>query len=246
MIISHKHKFIFVHVPKTGGTSITFSLINHLGPKDVVMGCLPPFEKLSWESKKNGGLHKHSKAFEINNSMGKSFDDYYSFAFIRNPYDLIVSQYYWWRTTDAKWNKTAIKLKEFVMNATFEEFVLSGRGYQKRRQFPFLFDEKTVNELTLISNKVMKDKISISEANELIRRYRKKHFLINQIEKFETFENGIKRIQTDLNLQLKVVFNNTSKELRSFKNYRSHYSQSTQSVIEKFALVDLILFDYGF
>lgn len=40
MIISHKHKFIFLHCRKTAGSSITVSLARYLGPSDIVLGAV--------------------------------------------------------------------------------------------------------------------------------------------------------------------------------------------------------------
>ena len=38
MIISHKHKFIFIHINKCGGSSVTRALMPYLGPNDLVLG----------------------------------------------------------------------------------------------------------------------------------------------------------------------------------------------------------------
>jgi hypothetical protein len=38
MIISHKHRFIFVHVPKTAGTVVSVYLSRFLGPFDIILG----------------------------------------------------------------------------------------------------------------------------------------------------------------------------------------------------------------
>ena len=38
MILSRKHRFIFLHNPKTGGSSVTVSLSRYLGPWDVQVG----------------------------------------------------------------------------------------------------------------------------------------------------------------------------------------------------------------
>jgi hypothetical protein len=35
MIISHKHRFIFVHCCKTAGSSVACSLSRYLGPNDL-------------------------------------------------------------------------------------------------------------------------------------------------------------------------------------------------------------------
>lgn len=40
MIISHKHKFIFLHNPKAAGSSITVSLARYYGPYDIQIGSI--------------------------------------------------------------------------------------------------------------------------------------------------------------------------------------------------------------
>ena len=39
MILSRKHRFIFLHNPKAAGSSVTVSLARYLGPWDVQIGC---------------------------------------------------------------------------------------------------------------------------------------------------------------------------------------------------------------
>lgn len=38
MIISHRHKFIFIHVPKTAGSTVSAYLAREFGPWDVQLG----------------------------------------------------------------------------------------------------------------------------------------------------------------------------------------------------------------
>ncbi|RCW77754.1 sulfotransferase family 2 domain-containing protein [Phyllobacterium bourgognense] len=38
MIISYRHKFTFLHCPKTAGSSINMALVPHLGPFDILLG----------------------------------------------------------------------------------------------------------------------------------------------------------------------------------------------------------------
>src|SRR5256885_6419869 len=44
MIISHKHKFIFIKTVKTAGTSLEIFLSQHCGPDDVLSLFDPPIE----------------------------------------------------------------------------------------------------------------------------------------------------------------------------------------------------------
>jgi Sulfotransferase family len=83
MLISHEYRFIFIHIGKTGGTSIESALCRHLGVD---------FE----ETKRSpeGQWWKHIWARYMRERVGKRiWDDYFTFAFVRNPYDLILSLY---------------------------------------------------------------------------------------------------------------------------------------------------------
>jgi hypothetical protein len=100
MEISYKNKFIFIHVWKNAGTSvrkaispyvykvngrrkISYHLLHRLG--------LPINEKLkrAYDIKT-----AHMKAYEICDFIGEEYyNEFYKFAFSRNPYSRLVSQY---------------------------------------------------------------------------------------------------------------------------------------------------------
>ena len=65
-----KHKFIFIHIPKTGGTSI---------------------EKVFKKQIKNN--RKHLTFFQYENELKSEIEKYFIFSVIRNPWDKLVS--YW-------------------------------------------------------------------------------------------------------------------------------------------------------
>ncbi len=69
-MISHKHKFIFVHINKTGGTSIRKALFPD-SPRENIHRVIRYYKKL----------------------YPKQFDEYFKFTFVRNPWDKVVSQY---------------------------------------------------------------------------------------------------------------------------------------------------------
>ncbi|MHA1190499.1 MAG: sulfotransferase family 2 domain-containing protein [Alphaproteobacteria bacterium] len=98
MIISHKHRFIFIHVARTGGRSLNLSLLPHCGPDDVVtpVRCHHPGQN-------NSGFWQHMPAHAIRQEIGASaFDSYFKFAFERNPWDKIISRYWAYAGDDKK------------------------------------------------------------------------------------------------------------------------------------------------
>ena len=130
MIISHKYKFIFIHIPKCAGTSITRTLAPLLGEHDLVIGCTPEGERLHQENMKKGGLTKHSTAQQIMQHVGPEiWNSYFKFSFVRNPWDLMVSRYHWCLKTTWEDEKNTIKrIRELE---DFEDYLLSPLSNRK-------------------------------------------------------------------------------------------------------------------
>tara|TARA_Y100000034_G_scaffold58385_1_gene71175 strand:- start:58 stop:960 length:903 start_codon:yes stop_codon:yes gene_type:complete len=99
MIISHKHKFIFLKTIKTAGTSIQVALREHCGKEDIITG--KDIEKNINKIPKVTGTtsflhHEHVYLHFVKKWLGPEiWNNYFKFAFIRNPFDLAISKYYW-------------------------------------------------------------------------------------------------------------------------------------------------------
>lgn len=104
MLIDHAHEFIFVHIRKTGGTSIGTSLVQDRGGVPGHHGTYA------------GGLCiGHSSSVYIKRTYPVEWQQFFTFSFVRNPWDRLVSRYFW-----SKNAQKALLEKEC---ATFERFV---------------------------------------------------------------------------------------------------------------------------
>jgi hypothetical protein len=91
MIISHKHRFIFFAIPKTGTHSVRQALRAHLGPDDLEQVALLENKRFPFPELADIG-HGHISAQEIRPVLGDEiYDSYFKFAFVRNPFDRFVS-----------------------------------------------------------------------------------------------------------------------------------------------------------
>ena len=71
-MICHKHKCIFIHIPRTAGTSIETSI------------------RPDWIWR-NFSEKKHILASTAKNIYRDYWDDYFKFSFVRNPWDRMIS-----------------------------------------------------------------------------------------------------------------------------------------------------------
>lgn len=78
-MISDEHRFIFLHIPKTAGSSIRDALGGKTDARRVVL---------------YGDRYKHLTAKQALEAFGQDkWESYFKFAFVRNPWERMVSFY---------------------------------------------------------------------------------------------------------------------------------------------------------
>lgn len=94
MILNHTHRFLFVHVPKTAGTTVTRALAPLTTFRDIELGGTKYGEALQGLFASRFDLRKHSTAAAIKGKCpGHIWRDFFVFAFVRNPYARAFSLY---------------------------------------------------------------------------------------------------------------------------------------------------------
>jgi hypothetical protein len=132
MPVSHENKFVFVHIPKAGGSSIekAFGIygIDNKGLNDKVDRNIM-FGKDS----------QHYPYGKILTESDRDLSSYFSFAFVRNPWSKIVSEFFWRRCWDKRIKD--LSLKQFARRVC--EFDLRNPRvcYHFLEQFTFIYNE---------------------------------------------------------------------------------------------------------
>lgn len=249
MIISHSHKFIFIHINKCAGTSIGNSLLPYLGKNDINIGygnqnnkysfsknilkkifiipALPIYFKRILTRDHNAkianivneiyyhayvqkkSLKKHSPAIAVRNYVGEQvWDTYFKFTFTRNPWDRIVSTYFWYKKGWRIGEEWPDKIREL----SFKDYVKS-KYLCEPPSTSFIYDED--------------ENIIIDYAGKQENLQKDYNFILKKV--------GLPLIE--------IPMLNTS--IRG-KSYRVYYDNETQSIIREMYKKDIVEFNYEF
>lgn len=108
MIVSHRHKFIFVKTRKTAGTSMEIFLSKICGREDILTPIYP--QENGHFPRNHEGFFNHMPALNVKSILGEDiWNSYFKFCVERNPWDKVVSQFFWCRSN--------LEFKSFVMSS---------------------------------------------------------------------------------------------------------------------------------
>lgn len=103
MIISPGRRYIFVHIPKTGGTALALALEARAMKDDILIGDTPKAKRRrrrvqALAPKAQGRLWKHATLADIDGLLPPDeFARMRVFTIVRNPWERMASYWFWLR-----------------------------------------------------------------------------------------------------------------------------------------------------
>jgi len=204
-MINHKHKYIFIHIPKCAGSSVEY-VLDKQAYKDW---------NSNWD-KNNKIWKQHATADQYKQLYCPNYDQYFSFTFVRNPWDRAVSDYLW------------IK-KELKIEDSFKSYLLlTGDFDTPRLSYPNL-------------NRSGRGDHIIPQTDFILNSNDKQQ--VNFVGRFENIQQDFKNVCNKIGITHRALpHHNKTKR----KHYTEYYDDETRQIVaEKYAR-DIEHFGYKF
>ena len=220
MLLSDSRKVLFVHIQKTGGETVAGILAKHA----------PDIRRL-------GAKHEFASFGKL--KLGAAWNDYFKFAFVRNPWDRLVSWYSmirratritWFdallssrkrshlrqRTSNPMWRyfyENCSSFEEFIKNCTGEVEAAKGALYS------FAY-----NQLDYLE-----------DGNGSI--------LVDFIGRFENFPEDLHTVAMKAGIQLGRI---THTNVSVHRHYSTYYTSELEKIVRERFARDIECFGYDF
>jgi hypothetical protein len=197
-MISHKHKCIFVHIPRTAGSSI----------EKMICG------KDWWSI---DAKTKHITASTSKEIYSEYWDDYFKFAFVRNPWSRAASLSLWPNHYGSSIKDGKIDLREYA-----------------KKHHPLNIDYRSIEKNKEIKVKFPKGGVYLNTLGEDL----------DFIGKFENLKSDISYIKEKLKIKTKMP--HVQKGSFNTKDYRKLFSDDSKRIIQECHELDVQKFGYEF
>lgn len=218
MLISHTHNFLFVHIAKTGGTSVRAALRKYrwsgrYAPALLIASLISqmtrPRHRLGVK------FPRHAKAVAAKEMLpAEIFESLFKFVFVRNPWDLQVSS----------WHHIGREKPEVLAGIdTFEQFLR--HKFDPERPYDFMLD---------VSRELQSDYLIDLHGNTIvdyIGRYENLH------EDFRAIRERIGLPRIELPHERRAVDRD---------DYRGYYTDTTAALVAEHYAADIELLGYTF
>ncbi|WP_084212695.1 sulfotransferase family 2 domain-containing protein [Thalassobacter sp. 16PALIMAR09] len=129
-MIYTKHRTIFIHIPKTGGSSIGRALKPHRDLKTVLIRRANKTLKSMRLSYRVNSINEggHPSAIEHREVLGDEYFNYFSFSIVSNPFDWTLSYYNYFHRRNTPEPLSFQEYLKVMPPKPQSEYILDARG----------------------------------------------------------------------------------------------------------------------
>ena len=230
-MINHSLQFVFVRIPKSGGSSVKDSLLKHFNipihPKKRI-GVDP---SAAFDDFQNIDRDPHQPLQWYKTFFPNKVNKYFKFSFVRNPYARMVSQFFYLRS--GKGPKRAfniIRSKDW----NFKTFV-------KENGIELSWDWHALKQINFLRTSSKFEWMNKEHLN--LSSYLSGPPEIDFIGKTETLQKDFSYVCEKIGLpQLTLPFSNST----SHGHYSTYYDQESKKIVEDMYKEDIEHFKYKF
>lgn len=230
----------FIHIIKTGGTSVEKMLRNQTKPSE--MDRLLPrrltdklMDRLNPTQSRLARLSKHALAIDYLNCAPQKYKDSFSFAIVRNPWDWLVSWYTFVKSVrispdhGRQWRHA---LHEQVAPLSFEEYI------------QWVTVENGFQQLPSRRASAFSSKVPILQSDWLTDL--DGNLIVDFVGRFEHLSRDVHHAmkQSPARSHAESSLPHVNKSPRD--SYHSYYSNQTRALVEEYFAEDIRRFGYQF
>ena len=210
-------KCIFVHIPKTAGSSIERVLYPPLSRKSLAISAMSDTNLFAgWNEEHKFWMH-HATMQQINDLYEKDVSEYLKFSFVRNPYERAVSDWKFLRGNSNKRWRSKTFLKYLNCDGHFKRMLSGEKNKSTRidhihRQCDFLYDKNG-------------------------------NLLVDFIGKFENLQTDFDIICDKIGVSRQEL---PHEKKTKHMHYTEYYNNETKQLVEKKYAKDIEYFGYEF
>jgi len=230
MLISTEKKFLFIHIQKTAGSSLARLLKSHAPDTRPFLG-------------------QHDHALMAKKHLASEWDEYYKFAFVRNPWDRLVSWYEMIRQDGRllPWYK---RLPYEMIRHNGKVFPSSQRLLQRKHYKPLWqyvlrnstnFDEFLLNCTDIIDDVDGKRSFMYNQLDYIANE--DGDIIVDFVGKFENLEQDINTVLKALRLESRPLPHVNKSQHR---HYSVYYTEETKNLVAERYSRDIQFFGYQF
>ena len=172
----------------------------------------------SFSNDKTIFIHIHRSIYFYKQVFEKNFKDFFTFSFVRNPYDRLYSSYKFLQTGGMNEHDKVAFQKYLSKFSDFEDFVLNG-----------------------LNNEIIYEIIHFVPQSEFICN-KNGEILVDFVGRFENLNDDLNSISRKIKKELALEHHNKNFK----KDYKKIYNQEMKTKVYEVYKKDFVLFNYNF